>query len=244
MRKGLRALRTGPERSTSGHEGKQPEALVHETTLSPSYPLRPLGWTSFTTPGATKEDRNSTRRMGCCKDTTCLANASSVLEDFTRHDYRLPKCSAQPQGPHYPMGTPSPAPGARGTLTAAPAQSPAGRGKEETATRARSRGPISPSPNTRATGRPRRAEAPPKKGSSEPSRKAGRTGVQVPAHWAASQCSLSCHCSGQGTHCGREEHEQHVKRWESQPSRGSWLLYCPKEPPNAKHLAWWHLQTC
>lgn len=173
-----------------------------------------------------------------------LPRTLAVLEDFTRHDYRLPKRSAQPQGPHYPMGTPSPAPGARGTLTAAPAQSPAGRRKEETATRARSKGPISPSPNTRATRRLRRAEAPPEKGSSEPSRKAGRTGVQVPAHWAASQGSLSCHCSGQGTHCGREEHEQHARRWESQPSRRSWLLYCPKEPPNAKHLAWWHLQTC
>lgn len=109
MRKGLRALRTGPERSTSGHEGKQPEALVHETTLSPSYPLRPLGWTSFTTPGATKEDRNSTRRMGCCKDTTCLANASSHAHSPSWKTslgmtIGFPNALPNPRGPTIPWG--------------------------------------------------------------------------------------------------------------------------------------------
>ena len=175
-----------------------------------------------------------------------LPGMLAVLEAVTRHDYCLPKRSAQPPASHCPTGTISTAPGARDTRTAAPGESPAGRGKEETVTRARSNGPISPSPNTRATRRPRKAAAPPKKGSNEPCGKAGRSAAQVPAHWAASPNGLSWHCPRQGTHYGREEHQQQAERGESHPSgsRGSWTLYRQKETPNSKHSAWWHLQTC
>ena len=188
--------------------------------------------------------------MGCCKATTSLANASSQAHSPSWKPslgttVGFANASLHPRGPHCPVGTVSTAPGARDPLRAVAGGSPAGRGKEEPVTRARRKGPISPSPNPRARRRPRRAAAPCNKPISEPSRKAGHSGAQVPAPWAASQSSLSWHCPGQDTHCGREEHQQHAKRWESRPSgsRRSWTLYWQKETPNSKHSAWWHLQA-